>query len=425
MKIKSLENKKKIVFDILLIFFNKEDLEFVEDNYDIKIDSKIYYGDREISYKDNKALKIKLYNLFSKQENYKSSWGILTGSKPMKLFSKIGNEIKSEYLVSDSKYELLKVIAKNQEKYSFDPKNMNLYINIPFCPTRCDYCSYPTIIYNKHDYRYCYLKLILKELESLKVDRFHTIYIGGGTPSSLSTKQLEILLDNLNRFKAEEFTVEAGREDTLDFKKIDLFEKYHVNRISLNPQSFNQKLLRKLNRNQDEKKLIELIEYANEKFIVNMDFIVGLPEDDFTFSKNLKIIEKLLPKNITFHTLSRKSGSKFYESHKRFLEERENVEKTWENIFKFTEKFGYNPYYLYRQKDILANLENIGFERDKSACIYNIVVNEEIENIIGIGMNANSKFKSGEKLRLDRNIRDYKNNLNKKIEIRNKIFNKL
>lgn len=422
MNIETTENKKKIIYDIFDIFYDKEDINFKE-NPDIIIKDKIYYKGYVKDYKDNHDLKVKLYHILEKETGYTSKWGILTGSKPQKLYRMKREKLKQEYLVDDSKIDLMKNIDNIQKNYHIDKDGFNLYINIPFCPSRCDYCSYPTIVYKKNDYRKEYLEYIIKELRTLPVNKFQTIYIGGGTPSSLCSKDLEILLKEIDKFDFDEFTFEAGREDTIDKEKLDILKNHNVTRISINPQTFNSKVIESLNRIQDNDRLIELYNYAKDKFIVNMDFIIGLRKDDFI--ENLKIIEELKPNNVTFHTLSIKSGSKFYESNDRFKEEKKNAEKILQISKERLKELSYNPYYLYRQKEILSNLENIGFELNNTASIYNIIINEEYANIIGVGMNANSKFTNNKKLRMDKNYRDYKKNIDQKIAKRNEILNKL
>lgn len=247
MNIETTENKKKIVYDIFDIFYDKEDINFKE-NADIIIKDKIYYKGYVKDYKDNHDLKIKLYHILEKETGYSSKWGILTGSKPQKLYRIKGEKLKEEYLVDDSKIDIMKKIDTIQKNYQIDKDGYNLYINIPFCPSRCDYCSYPTIVYKKNDYRKEYLEYIIKELKTLPVNKFQTIYIGGGTPSSLSHSDLEILLKEIDKFEFSEFTFEAGREDTIDKEKLDILKNHNVTRISINPQTFNKKVIESLNR---------------------------------------------------------------------------------------------------------------------------------------------------------------------------------
>ena len=419
------ENKRKIVYDILNIFYDDRQISFDHEG-EIKIlDDKIIFQGQTYPYKDNYELKATLYKLLVEINDYTSPWGMLTGSKPSKLLQKQSpSQIKEKYFVSDEKINLLVDIKNEQEKLNFDKDNFNLYINIPFCPTRCDYCSYPTIIGPHHD-KNEYISYLIKEINNINLPKnLDAIYIGGGTPSYISHKDLEKLLDTINnKFSYQEFTFEAGREDTLDKEKLEILKAKGVDRISLNPQTFNQKIIKSVGRSQDMDHFLKIYEKAGQLgFIINMDFIVGLVgEDAKTFAKNFEILEKLQPDNITFHALASKSGSKYREENKKGSIK--DALKISEDIKIFTETNNYKAYYLYRQKNIISNLENIGYQKGDTAQRYNIIINEEIENVIGLGMNANSKLMNGKKYRNDRNIRDYYNNIDKNINAKNKLIN--
>ena len=419
------ENKRKIVYDILNIFYDDRQISFDHEG-EIKIlDDKIIFQGQTYPYKDNYELKATLYKLLVEINDYTSPWGMLTGSKPSKLLQKQSpSQIKEKYFVSDEKINLLVDIKNEQENLDFDKNNFNLYINIPFCPTRCDYCSYPTIIGPHHD-KSEYISYLIKEINNINLPKnLDTIYIGGGTPSYVSHKDLEKLLDTINnKFSYQEFTFEAGREDTLDKEKLEILKAKGVDRISLNPQTFNQKIIKSVGRNQDMDHFLKMYEKACELgFIINMDFIVGLVgENAEAFAKNFEILAKLQPDNITFHALATKSGSKYREENKRGSIK--DALKISEDIKNFTKANNYKAYYIYRQKNIISNLENVGYQKGNTAQRYNIIVNEEIENVIGLGMNANSKLMDGKKYRNDRNIRDYYNNIDKNINAKNKLIN--
>ena len=419
------DNKRKIVYDILNIFYDDRQISFDHEG-EIKIlDDKIIFQGQTYPYKDNYELKATLYKLLVEINDYTSPWGMLTGSKPSKLLQKQSpSQIKEKYFVSDEKINLLVDIKNEQENLDFDKNNFNLYINIPFCPTRCDYCSYPTIIGPHHD-KSEYISYLIKEINNINLPKnLDTIYIGGGTPSYVSHKDLEKLLDTINnKFSYQEFTFEAGREDTLDKEKLEILKAKGVDRISLNPQTFNQKIIKSVGRNQDMDHFLKMYEKACELgFIINMDFIVGLVgENAEAFAKNFEILAKLQPDNITFHALATKSGSKYREENKRGSIK--DALKISEDIKNFTKANNYKAYYIYRQKNIISNLENVGYQKGNTAQRYNIIVNEEIENVIGLGMNANSKLMDGKKYRNDRNIRDYYNNIDKNINAKNKLIN--
>lgn len=424
------KNKRKIVYDILNIFFDHAEISFVENEVkaDIKIKKDLLnIAGRDFKYKTNQDIKILLYDYLTEKTGYKSPWGTLTGSKPSKLLkNKDLEEIKNVYRVSDEKLKLLENVKKQQDRLNIDENNFSLYINIPFCPTRCDYCSYPTLIGVHHD-KGVYAKYLIREIEEIKLEKnLDAIYIGGGTPSILSHNEIKRLLETINnKFTYKEFTFEAGREDTLDFKKLEILKDGGVSRISLNPQTFNREVLKKLNRDIDMDHFLDIYKYSKDlDFIVNMDFIVGLVgESAEDFSKNFIILKDLLPDNITFHALAIKSGSKYDE--KGATGGGEDSLKIAENIKDFADKYDYFPYYLYRQKNIIENLENVGYQRKSTAQRYNVIINEEIGSIVGVGMNANSKLISGKKFRNPRNLRDYYQDFETNLTDKNKIIEEL
>lgn len=417
-------NKRKIVYDILNIFYESDEILFA-DSGDLSIyDKKISFLGKSYEYENNYQLKAILYKILAKENSYTSPWGMLTGSKPSKLLQKYNtDEIKEKYFLADEKINLLAEIKNQQEKLSFKSNDFNLYINIPFCPSRCQYCSYPTLIGTNHD-KSSYVDLLLREIREINLpENLDTIYIGGGTPSYLKISDIKRLLELINeKFTYQEFTFEAGREDTLDFEKLKLLRENGVTRISLNPQTFNENIIKATGRAYDLEHFLEIYNYAKKLgFIINMDFIVGLVgEDANSFRENFEILKKLLPDNITFHALARKVGSKYMENNKRgSIKE---ALKISDDIGKFVKENSYKPYYLYRQKNIISNLENVGYQRENTAQRYNIIINEELENIIGLGMNANSKLINNEKYRNARNMKDYEALLDEEISDKNKMI---
>lgn len=419
------ENKRKIVYDIGNIFYDKKDLVFVKDEPDIYIsEGDIFYKNKAYKYEDNFSLKKNLYKLLVEITGYRSPWGFLTGTKPSKLLQKYNPQaLQEKYLISDEKMEILQDVKNIQDKFDFDKDNFNLYINIPFCPSRCSYCSYPTIVGNSFD-KSSYIDCLLKEIDGIHMKKdLNTVYIGGGTPSFLEKEDLIRLLEKINeKFTYKEFTFEAGREDTLDEEKLKILRDFSVDRISINPQTFSQKVIENINRFQDLDRLIDLVFMSKDLgFLVNMDFILGLEgETRESFRKNFEILKKLGPENITFHALAQKVGSKYFEND--ILGSKEEALEMSVDIHKFTKENGYKPYYLYRQKNIISNLENIGYCKEGLLSKYNVLINEELENIIGLGMNSNSKLTNGSKYRNGRNLRDYMENLEKEIQDKNNLI---
>lgn len=416
--------KRKQVYDILNIFYDHDDLVFDEEAGLKVYGEEIIFGEDKISYEEN-DLKRTLYELLVKETGYKSPWGYLTGSKPSKLLGKMSPiDLKEKYFLSDKKLKLLEDIRNLQESMSFDPNDFSLYINIPFCPTRCKYCSYPTIVGDRKE-KSEYISSLIYEIENINLpQRLDAIYIGGGTPSFIDEEDLERLLHALNKkFSYKEFTFEAGREDTLNTRKIEILKEGGVGRISLNPQSFNKEIVEKAGRTYDYDHFLEIYQKAKELgFIVNMDFIIGLiGEDRELFRKNFEVLEKLKPDNITFHALAMKVGSKYFEG--KVKAEREESLKISQMIEDFVEENSYKPYYLYRQKNIVSNLENVGYERCGTSQRYNIIINEEKESIIGLGMNSNTKLMNGKKFRNSRNLRDYFAKVQEEIRAKNEMIN--
>ena len=416
--------KRKQVYDILNIFYDHDDLVFDEEASLKVYDEEMIFGEYKISYEEN-DLKRKLYELLVKETGYKSPWGYLTGSKPSKLLEKMSlSEIKEKYLLSDKKLKLLEDIRNLQESMSFDPNDFSLYINIPFCPTRCKYCSYPTIVGDRKE-KGEYISSLIYEIENINLpQRLDAIYIGGGTPSFIDEDDLARLLSAINKkFSYKEFTFEAGREDTLDTRKLEILKEGGVGRISLNPQSFNKEIVERAGRTYNYDHFLEIYQKARELgFIINMDFIIGLiGESSELFRRNFEVLEKLKPDNITFHALAMKVGSKYFEG--KVKAERGESLKISQMIEDFVEENSYKPYYLYRQKNIVSNLENVGYEKDATSQRYNIIINEEKESIIGLGMNANTKIMNGKKFRNSRNLRDYFAKVQEEIRAKNEMIN--
>lgn len=416
--------KRKQVYDILNIFYDHDDLVFDEDASLKVYDGEIIFGKRKIPYKEAN-LKRKLYELLMKETGYKSPWGYLTGSKPSRLLDKMSPiDLKKKYLLSDEKLKLLEEIRDQQAILSFDQEDFSLYINIPFCPTRCKYCSYPTIVGDRKE-KGEYISSLIYEIENINIpQKLDAIYIGGGTPSFIDEDDLERLLYAINnKFSYKEFTFEAGREDTLNTRKLEILKEGGVGRISLNPQSFNKEIVERAGRTYDYDHFLEIYQRAKDLgFIVNMDFIIGLiGENSELFRRNFEVLGALKPDNITFHALAMKVGSKYFEGKVRA--ERGESLKISQMIEDFVEENSYKPYYLYRQKNIVSNLENVGYKRGGSSQRYNIIINEEKESIIGLGMNANSKLMNGKKFRNSRNLRDYFDKVQRETRAKNEMIN--
>ena len=369
------------------------------------------YPDQNGRLEDQEITMVKILILKFFKKNY--SWGGLMGVRPTKVvrrllalgysYDEIRRIMKDFYIVSEEKTELLIEVVKKELEF-LDREHINLYIGIPFCPTKCKYCSFASYEINSGVGRYYkdFVKTLLKEIEItgefLKEENFKisSIYIGGGTPSTLTEEDLEAILSAVNTHidmsDVREFTFEAGREDTLTDRKLEIAKQYGVDRISLNPQTFKVETLKKVNRRFDRENFEKYYKKAKDiGFITNMDIIVGLPDETtedvlFTFNE----LEKFDIENLTIHTLAFKRASNL------FKESQERVELDGkvitEAIGKLVEKKGMNPYYLYRQKNIMEWGENIGYSKLGCESVFNIEMIEENQSTMGLGGGAITKI---------------------------------
>lgn len=342
-------------------------------------------------------------------------WGILTGIRPIKVAHELMNhgvdypEIKrilmEEFRLYEQKAQVMIEIAEAQREYIYplDENKYSLYIGIPFCPSRCSYCSFPAFsIGNDYDKVDKYIDTLIYEIKHLKEIMegkwLNTVYIGGGTPTSIKHKDLGRVITTVKEsFQSEnikEFTVEAGRPDTLNPEMLGMLKSMEIDRISINPQTMNQKTLGRIGRNHDINSIRSSYHRAKTLGfnIINMDIILGLPGESVEdVAYTLNEIKKLDPENLTVHTLALKRGSRLFN-----IKEDHQASKEIQNMLELTEakasEMGMTPYYLYRQKQILGNLENIGYSKNHKECIYNISMMEEKETIIGAGLGSVSKF---------------------------------
>lgn len=355
-----------------------------------------------------RMVKNQLYKILSENLNKTLPWGSLTGVRPTKLARDlidygemkdylVAEILERDYYVSHKKAELVASILRNQKCIIRNDNLVDLYINIPICPTRCVYCSFISSELSRvKDKVDIYIDAVIKEINAVKniIKRkayvVRSIYIGGGTPSVLTARQLDRLLNEVN-FLPSEFTVECGRADTITDEKLDILKNHGVTRISINPQTFCETTLKRIGRKQKNKDILSAYQKALARdFVVNMDFIAGLPGEKLgIFKRTINTVLELYPNNITVHTLSLKKGSTLFDNNGSVQDR--DVEKMIDYAEDTLAKNGYKPYYLYRQKHQLSGLENVGYFRDGDVCIFNIDSMEETNTIIGVGANAISK----------------------------------
>ena len=354
-------------------------------------------------------LKLGLYDALAEYFGKGLPYGCLTGVRPTKvaytlmqkgmLLSQIPSYFRNNYRVSDEKINLILDIIQNQKPMEKSENLVDFYINIPFCTTKCSYCSFISAPIDKvQNYVEPYIDALLKEIEQTKelirkkCYFVKNIYIGGGTPTAISASQLERILQSLTFPDVHEFTVEAGRPDTITKEKLDILKKYHVTRISVNPQSFNDEVVKNIGREHSALDTIKAYELARTyNFDINMDLIAGLPGETIkSFKNNIDKVIDLYPENVTVHTLCLKRASAFAMENENIFKTTK-TEKMLDYAKKELAKVGYKPYYMYRQKNQVDNLENIGYFRDGKICRFNVESMEETASVIACGANAITK----------------------------------
>lgn len=358
-----------------------------------------------------------IYELLSQYTGKKLPYGSLTGIRPVKLAMQcledgMDKSISLKHLMSATgmsaqKAELIWNVA--QVEYPLireQPKRYHLYVGIPFCLSRCLYCSFTSYPVKGFEHLIAdYMDALEKEAAVISQwvregeMKLGTVYIGGGTPTALDERHFRILLDFLTRYfpiHGNEFTVEAGRPDSITREKLKTMKKYGVSRISINPQTMNDKTLRLIGRNHTSEDIEEKFALAREMGFdhINMDVIAGLPgEDEAMFRTTLDRIEAMRPEGLTVHTMSIKRASRLREAKDAFTAAKDEVVEAMINeAAQSARKMGMRPYYLYRQKNILANLENTGYALPGRECQYNIQTMEERQTILALGAGAISKF---------------------------------
>jgi len=350
--------------------------------------------------------KLCTYNLLSKCLGVNMPWGSLTGIRPTKLACQLQDEGYDDWQrsfmdllkVSPEKTQLVANILSTQgDLRKKAPNTADVYVGIPFCITRCSYCSFTSgELARMKKYVEPYVDALCNDIRlTLQFAKEHKIelknvYFGGGTPTSLTAPQLDKVLSEIN-FVPTEFTVEAGRPDTIDREKLEVLKKHSVQRISINPQTFNQSILDGIGRKHTVQDIYDKYALAKEYgFVVNMDLIAGLPDETYDmFCHSVQCAVQLSPENITVHTLALKHGSALKGRYSQ--QSGRDVSKMVEYAHALLKNAGYVPYYMYRQKYMTENLENVGFCKPNTPCLYNIGIMEEVTDILACGTNAISK----------------------------------
>ncbi len=350
---------------------------------------------------------------------YRPSWGMLTGVRPSKVAmemllncnskAKVRKILNNDYFVIPKKAALATDIARREQKLIGNPdiRDCSIYISIPFCPSRCSYCSFvsyttPKLLSLIPAYldKLCDdLNRVLDTVNELKLN-LKTIYIGGGTPTILSPEQLEKLLSIINEKTdvnaLEEFTLEGGRPDTITAEKLAVAKKFGITRISVNPQSLNENVIKSIGRSHTIDEFYRAYEIAKNSGIkcINTDLIAGLPGDNFKhFSSTFDKIIALEPENITVHTFCVKKAADILTQNQNIYSIKGgDVGKCVDYSQLRAQAAGYLPYYMYRQKNTVGNYENVGFAVEGTEGLYNIYMMEEVHSILAVGAGAVTKL---------------------------------
>ncbi|MCH5320926.1 MAG: coproporphyrinogen dehydrogenase HemZ [Eubacterium sp.] len=379
------------------------------------------------------AMSVLLYNVLSKLLGYKPAWGILFGVRPAKLMHRFAEQYGEQgardyfinnFLASPQKTDLAIEVMKSENKIiSLSKENsFSLYVSIPFCPTRCSYCSFVShSIERTKRLIEPYVDLLCRELvETGKIAsalnlRLETIYFGGGTPTTLDAPLLTKLFDTIeNHFdlsNLREYTVEAGRPDTVTAERLTALKKANVSRISINPQTFNDEVLEEIGRKHTAKQTIDAFNLARKYGFdnINMDFIAGLPNENLSsFQNSINTAINLGAESITVHTLALKSAAYMVTRERTFdltdrLTAADMVDYS-NNALKGSE---YYPYYMYRQSKSLANLENVGWCKQGKDCLYNVYMMDETHSVFAVGAGAVTRLKDHKSGKIER-IYNYK-----------------
>ena len=379
-------------------------------------------------YNDSKR---RAYAFFKKITGKDLDWGILTGVRPGKLYNELkakGDDpekvLRERYYVSEEKIRLLRRVSESQTrvKRSSDPKAIGLYLGIPFCPTRCQYCSFTSNQISK-EAATAYLQALFTEMDAVRDlmtrrgQTAESIYIGGGTPTSLDPEDLKAFLNKVHELFVDEntveFTVEGGRPETITAEKLQIIKEAGAGRISINPQSMKQRTLDLIGRKHSPEQIREAFALAEEAQIpvVNADLITGLPEEEpEDFRSSLAEVIGLGPANITVHTLAVKKASRMIEEDPGVARRQaDNVRQMLDDADRMLTKAGYEPYYMYRQKHMAGNFENVGWCLPGTESLYNIRIMEEDQTIVAMGAGAISKVYFPAENRLERvpNVSNY------------------
>ena len=394
-----------------------------------------------------------LYRLFSEFTGRTLPWGMLTGIRPTKIVMKwmeettdvqresLEKRFSETYLADAQKAHLCVQVADREKRFLEShpyEEEYSLYIGIPFCPTTCLYCSFASFPVERFGDRIAaYMQALTKEMEfvaqACAQKGLTSIYVGGGTPTALDEDSLQYLMEQIHRLfpveKTREFTVEAGRPDSVTRKKLQILYDAGVGRISINPQTMHDETLRLIGRNHTVQQVRDAFSLAREVGFsnINMDMITGLPGEDISHVRGtLKEIFEMRPESLTVHSLAIKRAAHLNMEMEKYQElVKGSTNEMLRAVDAACTDMGMLPYYMYRQKNIPGNLENIGYSLPGKECLYNILIMEEKQDIISCGAGASTKYVFPEENRIERtenvkNIDHYINRIDEMIDRKRK-----
>ena len=441
--------KPELLYELIDQFIMPTQYKLFEDGLDN--DKEIIDLKSALMGESKDAIKREIFHKLSTSTGLRPEWGILTGIRPVKLCGELIDAhgldearrvLKNEYLIDDSKIDMI-VKMYNYQIASFGKAKENsvgMYIGIPFCPTRCLYCSFISS-QAENEKLEAYVDTLIEEIKEigLRLDnsKFHieSLYIGGGTPTTLNENQLNRLLDAINKYldihSIKEYTIEAGRPDTINLEKLKIIKDHGCERISINPQSMKPETLVTIGRSHTPLEIEKAFELAHSLDFnsINADLIAGLPGEELSdFDASLEKIIGLGADNITIHSLAVKRASRLKDEDPVFHYKQSNITNSMTaKGFETLCNRGFEPYYLYRQKHMAGAGENMGYCKPEKAGLYNIRIMDEHQSILALGAGAISKRFYPEENRLERipnvsNVGHYINRLDEMIERKDKMF---
>lgn len=424
--------------ELVRVFLNDDDFELITVNFDdcskIILRDNHYLINRSRS-NDRDTIKRELYNLLVEISGQASDWGTLTGVRPLKIalglydktssIDEMRKLLSERFLVNNNKIDLLTEIAEYQLSHikGLASDKLGIYIGIPFCPTRCAYCSFASNVAGEEAItkylddlikEIAYMGHLFKENNSI----VESVYIGGGTPTTLDYEKLNRLIIAVKEHLGVnpldiEFTIEAGRPDTITADKLDVMRKHNISRISINPQTMKDHTLKLIGREHNSKD-IKLAYELSKRYdfdVINADIICGLPEENLDDFKNtLEQVLTIGANNITVHTLSVKRGSRLKDDDPEYYRRNVDMVKSMlDYAHKRLTEEGYYPYYIYKQKHQIGALENVGYCKEDKHSIYNIRIMEEKQTIVALGAGGIGKVYYPSEDRLERipNVSNY------------------